>query len=475
MPGLCLLLALLLAAPRTQATFIWSGWARLGVDSFDGLPVEDPTAAYAGMQWQLGADWRPMVGLRLEATLARRGGSYYDQPLSGNVTTIFGRRPRARGSEWLPRVETLTGVWTSPRGWRVQLGLFRPLAAEAITASNKYPNYGCSLAHRLLGIELELLYFRLDLNNRWRLGERSPGEQLFEGEKTRADFFQLLLARTRPRWRVELFGSLLADNTPASSRQSLFERPYDRDRLGIIGAFLRHDTLFSALRLELARNLGRAEGPEGNLRHRGWFVYCSGRWINGYLDPGIELWRATGNRVGKLAYFTGQPDLDDNRAFSIYSPADFGLFDSRYPRLIGPFVLLGSGFAFNYGLPRPGTFGDPHLPDDLRLLGLSLETARWSVFLLKLSWWRAEADQVPVGQRGDRVIDLPRALGTELDLYAEYRLSLRFSLRLLAGIFRPGAYYLAERTDDDPYGIYPRRDSPPDRVVQLELGLEASL
>jgi len=463
------------AVPSVSAgRLAFSVWLRLGAYELAGFSMDGMDSRYIGAQGRLGLEYAAAPGLTLFATAGRRGPSGYDGPLSRRyLTAQYGRVHRFTGGQWWPRVESAGIDWRVTGNIWAQAGMIKPLETGLISVDQKFANFGLSGGAAFPRGFVRFHWDKPDLNNRWDLGEKTDGELFFEGDDTRADFLQGVAGANGRRWSVTAGLSALIDRTPPDRRVAWFGQQINRDVLGLATVAGTWRCPLLDLRTEYARNFGRASGPMAEMRHEGWFVQAEGRFRGLWVEPGFRVIRATGQQMSKVGYFSGRPEISTNRAFSVYSPANLLLFDTRYPIFVGPYIMTGSGYALNYGIMRPGLFGDPHVPENLRANALTVDINRGARFTAQIAWWRMETDVPAVGMRGGAVINLPRDLGEEWNVYARYQVTPSCSVNIIGGVLELGDYYRAKRDDLNPYWIFPLPpDQSSERMYQLEIGWE---
>lgn len=391
----------------------------------------------------------------------------------------------------LPKITQLGVRWTTTavRGMPVtlQAGLIPHQVADTYALSGKYANLGATLSGQGERIFWRLHYERPDQNHRLWLGGRPAQEQAFGYDDTKADFYAIDAAVTAGPALIRPYLSLLADDTAPEDRASLFAAPIEKDRLWTAGSALRLALGPVDAHMEGAFNFGEATSADpaiGSIPHEGWMARARGSVFLGVFQPFAQVMAASGNRLPQSEFDSLEAFRPKaNRAFSVYSPFNLLLFDTRYPDFLSPVVASGSGFSLNTGIPRPGSYGDPHLLENLVAVNAGV-TMRWGpYFLAQASWWLlrslepgyglALVEEVQGIPRFE-TISLPQELGHEIDLYAQYRLTDAVRLTALVGCFLPGAYYETRRDDDDPYGLSPvvSPSGNPKTAFQLEAGVE---
>jgi len=103
-------------------------------------------------------------------------------------------------------------------------------------------------------------------------------------------------------------------------------------------------------------------------------------------------------------------------------------------------------------------------------------------FTLSLDYWYLSAAEKPKSANFDAAsgtyhpFDLPKDLGNELDLYAEFIVTDNIKIDLLSGIFLPGGYYREQRGDGNILGIAsaPRFDGGASNAWLIETGITYS-
>lgn len=275
---------------------------------------------------------------------------------------------------------------------------------------------------------------------------------------------------------------LLLDDTNAK-RSPLFSTPTHKDMLGTFGASWEAKINKFSLNLEAARNFGKAKSSDEtykDVEHAGYAFYADTQYEFSKFSPHSRFLYASGNRVTTEMVDSDAEYLTSgkNRAFSNYSPFNTALADSHYPNFgEAPMVAMGNGNGLNYGVPRPGTFGDPRLPENIILTGLGFDYAFSDKLSFTCDWWLLKAAEKGIGKFDSLAKELSTDLGNEIDASFSYAVNDNIEVSLSGGYFFPGKYYKEERDGDDSGALFTplvRGDGRANNAYQIELSVEMS-
>jgi hypothetical protein len=441
----------------------------------------DDSSTYMGIDYSLGLDFKfkdegPQFYLKLE-----RNGPYdYDAPLFiyNTLRTSTDQVERYRNEELLPAVEE---IWAdfSLRGLplRIKSGLYAYEVGHGLALCGSYEEYGVSIYGGEENLKWRFYYSRPDLEHKSYWGERPPQEkeQGIDYEHAKANFFAADTIFSFGKQAIQPYVGVLADDTNFK-RASLFLEPTHKDILGTFGASWTANWDKFSLGLEAARNFGKAKSSDDNFKdveHTGYAVFMDASYAFTKFTPHSRFLYASGNKVTTEMVDNGDEFFTSgkNRAFSNYSPFNTTLADSHYPNLANvPLIAMGNGWGLNYGIPRPGTFGDPIVPDNLILSGLGFDYAFSDKLSLTFDWWYLRTAEKGVGMLDASAIELPADLGNEVDVSCNYSINDHLSVSLAAGYFFPGRYYKAERdATSDLFTPFLRGDGEANGAYQIEL------
>ncbi len=429
--------------------------------------------------------YRQSAGLHLALRTEQKSG--YTLPLKEKVTTYYGAYERDDLFDYVPHLEELYAdfqIGSSCR--RIKIGLF-PIRSDSMTLSNKHENYGMSYIYARDNYTYEFFFGVCDWNNELYVGGGTEAESERRKGKNRSNaYFSYFQGRYENHsQKFLLYTAVLHDVTSPEDRLTFLNRKVKKSTLGMVGFRYGFDTPRTGWRLEAARNFGKDE-VEGaaDFNHKGYLISGRSSLFWGMFEFYINFIIASGNEWDENEYFSDSFGFDENEAFSFYSPGNMWLFDSRYPTYLGPAAATGSGWGLNYGIGRPGIFNDPHLPSNIILYNLGIESHILNGLEASTDFYYLKSHRSGIGMRdvgGDlkkwETFKLPRTLGSEVDFHLSYRYSSELSFSLMVGYFLPMDYYEAKRDDDDPYGIFPRLNDSgkTDGVCQAELGIRLKM
>lgn len=446
--------------------------------------TSDDRTAYFGIDYNIDFDLKTKEqGPELYLKLERNGPYDYNSPLfiHNTLYTTTTGVSRYRDEDLLPQVEEF---WTdfplAALPLRIKGGLFPYEVGSGFALTGNYENYGVLFYAEKEDFKLRAYYCRPDFEHKSYLGSRpkQDKEQGINYEHSRADFFALDSSIPLKHSTLQPYVGVLIDNT-GDKRNSYFSASTHKDTLGTFGASWDAKLDKFSLIVEAARNFGKAESSDGaykDVEHVGYAFYAYSSYEFSRITPHGRLFYASGNRITTDMVDNAEETLTSgkNRAFSNYSPLNANLADSQYPNLKDiPLVAMANGYGLNYGIPRPGTFGDPYLPENLILSGLGFDCNLSEKMSLTFDWWYMRAAEKGIGTYGGSAKELSTDLGNEIDVSLSYSLNEHVCISLANGYFFPGEYYKEER--DDPGTLFTpivRGDGKADGAYQIELSVE---
>jgi hypothetical protein len=361
---------------------------------------------------------------------------------------------------------------------RIKSGLFAYEVGHGIGLGGAYENYGTQFYHYGELVDWSLYYCRPDYASKLILGPkiRQEEEQGIDYEHSVANFLAADITFSKEPFSLQLYNGYLLDHT-GDKRTNNFAAPTHSEWLGTIGASFDFEGEHAFLGLEAARNIGRAESQDPafeSVEHAGYMLYAEGGYEISRFTPHASFLLASGNKIQREMVEAGDTVLvsGKNRAFSVFSPINTNLADSLYSSFDNvPLVAMGNGWGLNYGVARPGTFGDPIVLENLILVGAGVDYQITEKFSLAFDWWYLRAKEPGFGQLGGETRRLSRDLGHELDLSCEFALTDYLTLGVLSGYFMPGSYYQENRDDTagSLFSPFVRGDGEADAAYQVEL------
>ena len=482
---------------RLSENLVDNTWT-LGMGNDIGVFQGDSHREFArqtGLQYEIPMSLTSGENFELFLRLQRLGRADYAPIIESNrYVTLFGEVPTYDLDEMLPRIRTMyvdVPVVDVGVPVRVRAGLIPYVVGGAYALGGKYEQYGVDLYNREGPVTLRLHYDRPDLVSGTYLGIGPPEAERGTRDDADGDFFAGDLSNEAKLGPVtldtQLYAGLLRDETRGSMRQTGKTRravpifsgtETDLDNLWTAGlaAGVRIGDLI--LRVEGARNFGEAESRLAgvpDIEHTGWMTVAQAAYVWGIVTPRVKFLYTSSNSFSKsdLARFFGNPagTANDiifkprkaNRAFSVYSPTNEKFLDSHYSKALGPLVATAAGYAVNFGIPRPGTFGDPHILENLMLVNGGVDLPLTRRLTLGLDYYYMRAVEAGYGIPTDlnnpaqflpailhqRAFPLSPDLGHELDLTAKFRLHRNVTIGLQTGVFLPGEYYRERRHPTD--------------------------
>jgi len=438
---------------------------------------------YIGMNYRLNVDAAYKDNIEAFLGFERIGPCNYDAPVLGrrSVPTTYGNVEHYRNREFLPELREwfldMKSPGTEAYPIRAKVGLFPLEIGNGFAVAGYYPNYGVQLYHPGEVLAWHFNYFKPNWNNKAILGQTIPQEKEFGRGyfHTQADLFSLdaVYQWKKPEgasWIVpegslQPYISFLSDRTGDLKRSNLFETQTHQDLLGTLGADLNLEFGRLSLGFEAARNFGKAKATAGDFAidpatgdvlvsgnkdivHKGYLLYADAAYdLKEYwLTPRSKVIVASGNKSND----SGDDLLhgSTNRAFSVYSPLNTNLSYSVYgPQKAGPLLFMGNAWGNNYGVLRPGTFGDPYQFENIITPNVGLDITPHPKLTLTVDWWHFSSFEQGVGTLNGESKKLSRDLGNELDFGSTVEVTKYLDLNLGLGIFLPGDYYRVERDD----------------------------
>lgn len=447
---------------------------------------KDDSTTYLGYDWSLATDlkWKDN-GPELFLKLGSYGPYGYDAPLfvHNTLKTSTDRIEKYRDDDLLPRIQEFWGDFPLVPSLRLKAGLYAYQVAEGLSLTGDYENYGLALQYEQEENRLGFYYSKPDLMRQSYLGKR-PSQEKIQGvnyEHAKADFLAVDSSMTFKGIALKPYSGLLLDRTEGK-RSSLFTASTHKDILGTLGLWASKDINKLTLTGEAARNYGKAKSSDEtykDIEHTGFLVYTDATYTFQRFSPHTRFLYASGNKVTTDMVNNGDSTLlsGKNRAFSVYSPFNTTIADAHYPSFSNvPLVAMGNGYGLNYGVPRPGTFGDPALHDNLILFGFGTAYALSEKISLALDWWYLRSAQNGVGTFNGTAKELSNDLGNEVDASLMVTINPRVSVNLSMGYFLPGKFYkeLRDDTNGSLYTPFGRGDGKADGAYQIEFNLTFS-
>lgn len=482
---------------RLSENLVDNTWT-LGMDNDIGVFPGDSHREFSrqtGLQYEIPMSLTSGENFELFLRLQRLGRADYAPIIESNrYVTLFGEVPTYDFDEMMPRIRTMyvdVPVVDVGVPVRVRVGLIPYVVGGAYALGGKYEQYGMDLYNREGPVKLRLHYDRPDLVSGTYLGIQRPEAERGTRDDADGDFFAGDLSNQTRLGPVTLdtqfYAGLLRDETRASMRRTgKVRRPVpifsgtqtDLDNLWTAGLAANFRIGDLILGVEGARNFGEAESRLAgvpDIEHTGWMTVARAAYAWGIVTPRVKFLYTSSNSFSRsdLARFFGNPagSANDitfkprkaNRAFSVYSPTNEKFLDSHYWKALGPLVATAAGYGVNFGIPRPGTFGDPHILENLMMLNGGVDVALTRRLTLGLDYYYMRALEAGYGIPADlnnpaqftpailhqRAFALSPDLGHELDLTAKYRLHRNVAIGLQTGVFLPGEYYRERRHPTD--------------------------
>lgn len=417
-----------------------------------------------------------MSFLKLESN----GTFDYDAPIvsDNKINTLFGDIDNYSFPEIIPRVEE---YWVDSKIFdlpvRVKIGQYAYLVGNGYVLGGYYENYGISVYSTNEDLKWTVYYYKPDLSNKIILGPQVPQDrELGVKYDSNAHFMSVDTIIKMGDYSFQPYIGLLHDTTSSDRRNNAYPVSVNEDNLGTIGIDMDVSIYKWNFGFEAAKNFGMANvrGDGSDIIHKGYMVHADASYSMDKFTPRSKILVSSGHKMDKDDVLRGEFNSHSNRSFSTYSPTNFNLVDSVYQVGYGPYVATGRGYAANYGIARPGIFGDPYQLSDLILPNLGMDVQITEKLTVSIDYWYLRSFEHAHGTWNDRVITLSSDLGHELDFYSSYELTDNISFNLLMGIFFPGKYYREKRDDGNILGLAPspRYDGDADAAYQIELSTE---
>lgn len=422
---------------------------------------------------------------------AERNGPYnYDAPIiiDRTLTTSQGKVKPYNEAEYLPYLREFWGDIPLPViPGRFKAGLFGYKVGHGLGINGYYDNYAAMLTEVWKEIKWNLYYCYPDIANK-RLGptifqEKEQGQRF---NCSKANFFASDITFSAGESTFQPYVGLLIDHT-GPRRTNLFSTPTVRDTLGTVGFSSELVLSKFTLAFETARNFGRAQAdnpdpayPDAKyVEHSGYMFFTDISYALERLTPHGRFMYASGNKVTEEMVNNGDTVFTSgkNRAFSTFSPLNTNLADSIYPKPdVLPIVAMGYGNGLNYGVRRPGTFGDPELLDNIIIFGTGFDCELTKQFTFSANWWHLRSAESGYGTLGGTAIELSPDIGNEVDLTMFFTINDHITLSVLSGYFLPGKFYkeLRDDTGGSLFTPFIRGDGEADPAYQVEFSCEVS-
>ncbi|MBI4577570.1 MAG: hypothetical protein HY722_15015 [Planctomycetes bacterium] len=433
-------------------------------DDRDGDSSQYLGATYTAELWMVHDDGPFAYGRLKEA-----GPAGFNAPIiiDGDLETLFGTQDEWRGRQNYPALDIVYGDVPLAGSARAQAGLVPFKVGNGFAIGGKFANYGVNVYDERAPLPWRVHWSRPDQNNEWFLGTSKDQDknQVARSENTQANLYALQGRLPAGKHQLEAYAGVLHDRTGQNQRDVAFRyqpspnlRRIHEDTLGTAGADLDLDLDRFALGLEGAKNFGKANGLSGtrDVRHGGYLLYGDARWDKAmtwpvFITPTARALQASGNKDTQQDYDAAAGGVyrtrGGNRAFSVFSPLNTGLFDTVFPASPGPVLTMARGYTINYGMPRPHTFSDPHLAENLQAASLGFHLRHHSLpVFATVDWWYLRAQHPGFRREGGVTRPLDPELGHEVDAIGTWLLSDHLSLQVIAAWFLPGAYYQGRRT-----------------------------
>lgn len=495
---LSLILALSFISPAYSYELLNNEQLALGLDTYFRTDLislknvvdldshnKDGRTTYLGIDYSLAfsADFKNS-GNKFFIKFERNGPYDYDAPIfiHNKLNTSGGMIERYRNAELLPQVEEL---WLDSRigdGWGLKSGLYIYEVGNGFSLNGNYENYGVTLYKETKDLLWRIYYCRPDLVYKNILGpeikqEKDQGQKY---EPNAANFFSTDVRIKAGKQTFWPYVGMLADYTSNGKRDNLFAAPIKRDLLGTFGTAWQFQGEALSLKLEAAHNFGYASSSDSDYKdiaHTGYMFYSEIAYTLGKLVSEAQFLLCSGNRV--TPDMAGDPEAlyvsGKNRAFSYFSPTNINLGDSisTSNATMLPIVTMGGGYGINYGVPRPTTFfaGDF---ENLIMPSIGFEYNLTDKLSFSLYGFYLMAFNRPVGTLDGEGKYLSRELGSETDLYIDYKVNKHLTVGFLGGCFFPGRFY-KERRDDTGGSLFSpflRGDGSANNAYQLEFYAE---
>lgn len=445
----------------------------------------DDRSNYVGYAYDYTLDIRHIKGFEQYFFIERRGRADYDAPLFGDKSlhTLFGRYRWYTGYDALPRIREF---WSrvplnDTQDIYLKAGLF-PYGRDignGIALGGKYENYGLSLTGESDVADWNVHWEALDANNRVHLGPVTSFDKI-TSNNTHANFTAADTTLKMGDQSVQFYWGWIQDSTPPAARASSFTAVVKDEDLYTAGFHAKKKIGKLTIGFEGARNYGEAVSVDisrsNSVQHDGYLMVGDASYDLGSFKPKYRGIIASGNKIDETNFQNGTFPGDRNHAFSVFSPLNNSLTDSHYQKKFGPYVAMAGGYCVNFGVQRPGTFGDPFLFENIAANTIGFDYTPVKKVYIGVDLWNLRTMENGFGIDNRGVFkELSSDLGNEIDLFVSYQLKENIKLSLLTGYFMPGAYYGETRRDTPATSTLsptPRRDGSKDGAYQLELGID---
>ncbi len=449
------------------------------------LANNNDKTSYLGLAYDFTFDLRHLSGLEFYSFVERRGRADYDAPLYGSrgINSLFGRYHWYQNSDLYPRLrETWLEVpVNSTKDVNFKFGLYpygRDLGHN-IALGGKYENYGLTLSGVNESLDWNVHWEKEDLNNRIHLGKVIDHEKVNDWNDTNAYFYTADTTFKLGKQRLQLYTGWLRDRTPEGARASRFSTRVKNEDLVTPGAYLKLNFDRLNLGFEGDQNLGKAKAintAQNDIEHKGYLLVADASYDLGAFKPKTKFFMASGNRFNAQNYNELTLTSNENEAFSVFSPLNTNLTDTHYQKQFGPYVAMAGGYAVNFGVARPGTFGDPFMFENLIASTVGFDYTPLEKWYIGVDYWYLRSKEPGWGLDGNgNLKTFSKDLGQELDVFASYQITKAIKFSILSGYFFPGDYYKETRADTAANNIFaptPRRDGEADGAYQVEFGLD---
>ena len=443
---------------------------------------------YLAYVYDFTVDLRHTAGPEIYAFVEKRGRADYDAPLwtEKPLNTVFGQYHTYVNTDMFPR---LREFWMDmpllpAKELSVKGGLY-PYGREIghrIALGGKYENWGLTVSGQNEFFDWNFHWEKEDINNRIHLGKVIDFDKVVGYNDTFANFFAWDGTIKYGKQRLQLYTGWLRDHTSEFARSSLFTSQVKNEDLITPGLYA--DLHFGKLGFgfEGARNIGTAYSADKarfhDVKHEGYMCIWDAKVDMGSFKPKAKLFMMSGNKANEIANGVFAITSDRNRAFSVFSPLNTNLFDTHYQKQFGPYVSMAGGYSTNFGVARPGTFGDPFVFENLVAPTVGFDYTPLDKVYFGMDYWYLRSKENGFGlDEFRRFRKYPKELGHEMDFFASYQWTKNVKLSLLSGVFFPGKYYKNKRSDPpftNAFSPAPRTDGDADAAFQFELAMDVN-
>lgn len=464
-------------------------WDLVHFNNADDLDskLKDDKSAYVGMDYSLTLHREPVESDIIWLVKLERNGPWDNNaPVWTHSTLQTGgsRIEDYREDEFLPQFEEFWLDTSLLDALRMRVGLFTYEVGFGFSLNGSYENYGLLLYRDTGASVVRFYYCRPDLVFKNPLGPRIRQEE-DEGqsyEHNAANFFALDALFDRDTVVVHPYIGALVDYTSPDKRSNFFAAPIERDIMGTVGASLTISQGAFQYRAEFARNFGTAKSADPayeDIIHAGYLIFGEVSATYGDWHPLAQVLIGSGNKAPLEAAVDGDESIrgSRNRAFGYSSPMNDNLSDTISGTNVDvrPLVASGCGYGLQYGVSRPSTFAASDF-DNLITLSTGFDVDLTDRLNVGVYGFYLQSFEKGVGMLNGEPRELSRELGSEVDLYVDYRLNEHVLISLLSGYFFPGQYYRQMRDDTDGNFLSPfiRGDGEVDGAYQVEIAVEVT-